>query len=757
MSKLGPAFVVLLACACGKSSPPSPSAPSDASASAAPLASGSNGAQSKPTSVTALDFLASVDQCTFAAKGPLLDFGEAGLRIRGGQGEELSPERVEREGASFARIREKSISIPFYVGSEEEKVTASENTAVSLRLRAVAAKSAAIFVNGKAAGTVKLVKGETKLVSTTPAAPLLTPGLNEITVRFQTPPRTEREVMAELDWIHLGPGELERNFAAPTVRDVVLDRALGGRLEKAFALRSASSVRCMGFVPSTATLELDLGSEGTGEVEIEARLVRDRMAPSILGRARVAGSFTPQRFPIALDVQGGVVGGIELAVVRAAKGSRALLGQPRLVVPPRATRPVVEPMRGVVLVVLGTVEPRTLIPYAGTLGTEAIAPLAREGTVFTQHRSSSTLPHAALASMLAGRGPRSLRLDDEGARIPAAVTTIADAARQAGIVTAYFTGNPMTTAAHGFERSWETQAAILPDADPMGARPFDDAAAWLRARKNERFLLVVHARGGHPPWAASPDQVKTMPPDGYSGGLDPKHAGELLSKARHVPPLLRFTDADRTRAFALHSAAVVEQDRALARLFAELRSGGKEERTLVVVTGDVGVNTAANVPFGDGEAPNEQLLATPLIVRGKGLFPAGATVSTPTASLDIAKTLLGALGLAPPASFDGFDLADVAAAPSITMGRSLFASVLGRHSLRWGSLVLESSDRRELLCDVALESLCTTDIRPTHPLALLVLGRRLAQEKSAPGVGGVVREAAAPDPHTQAALRTWGR
>jgi arylsulfatase A-like enzyme len=745
---------------------PAASRPIGASPSAA--SAGSNGVPTNASANGALlaasvargvafDFLTSVDQCSFGRRGPLLDFGETGLRVRGAQGEELSPERVEREGASFARVRARSITVPFYVGAEEEKASGDEPTTVTLRLRGVTAKTMAVFVNGKSAGTIKLAKGETKLVSVAASSPLLNAGLNELTLRFHAPPRTEREIMAEIDWAYLAPGELEPHFAAPTVRDVILDRALGGRLEKVFALRGGTSLRCMGFLPNRSTLELDLASEGAGEVEVEARLLRDRMPAAVLGRATVSGTFTPQRFPLATGPDAGVIGAIELAVVRAPKGSRALFGQPRVVVPPPAARPSPAPMRGVVLVVLGTVEPKTLVPYGGALGTAALARLAREGTVFSLHRSASTLANAALASMLAGRGPRSLRLDDGDARLPSAVTTIADAARQAGVVTAYFTGNPMTTAAHGFDRSWETQAAFLPDVDPGGVRPFDEAAAWLRARKDERFLLVVHARGGHPPWSITPEDLKTMAPPNYSGGLDPKHAGELLSKARHVPPLLRFTDADRTRAFALHASAFADQDKALARLVDALRSGGLDKHTLVLVTGDVGVSTAVNVPFGDGEPPSEELLATPLIATGAGLFPAGAVIGSPTVSLDIGKTVLGALGLAPPASFEGVDLADVAAAPALTLGRSQFASVLGHHSLRWGSLVLESSDRRDLLCDVGLEPLCTTDVRPTHPLALLVLGRRLAQEKSVPSVGGAPREQAVVDARTQAALRAWGR
>jgi hypothetical protein len=749
-------FLAALAFGCRHGAP---SATADAGAKPG-VPAGAASPSTPAASAPGFDFIRSVDQCSFGQQGPVLDLGEAGLRIRGSVGEELSPEKLEREGASFAKLRERTFTVPFYLGADEERTLSALPTTIVLRLRGLAARGATVYVNGKPAGTFKLEKGDTKSVSVRAPNSLLVPGLNDVTLRFQTPPRMERELLAEVDWIHVTAGEPVANFAAPTVRDVVVDRALGATLQKSFGLRDQGYVRCMGFFPASGTLEFDLGAEGGGDVEVEARLLRDRLTPVILGRTTASARPAHARFPLSAQLASagnGALGAIELAVVRAGKGTRALIGEPRIVEPPPT--PVVrgDAMRGVVLVVFGTVESRSLVPFGGALAPLALGPLAREGTVFTNHRGSSTLPSAVLAAMLTGHGPRTLRLEDDNARLPAAVTTVADAVRQAGVVTALFTANPLTTAPFGFDRSWETYGFFGPDADPNGVRPFEEATAWLRGHKADRFLLVVHARGGHPPWLATPEQLKTMAPENYSGGLDPKHAAELLSKARKVPPQLRFTDADRSRAFALHAAAVNEQDRALSSLLAELRSNGREENTLVLVAGDVGVNSAQTVPFGDGEPPTEPLLATPLIAKGKGIFPPGASITSPTNDIDVAKTLLGALGLTPPASFEGIDLAAVAASPSTAVGRSLFATVLGRHALRWGTLVFEASDRRESLCDVALEPLCTTDVRPTHPLSALIMGRKLAQLRSAPTASDVSREPAVTDASIQAALRAWGR
>ena len=60
--------------------------------------------------------------------------------------------------------------------------------------------------------------------------------------------------------------------------------------------------------------------------------------------------------------------------------------------------------------------------------------------------------------------------------------------------------------------------------------------------------------------------------------------------------------------------------------------------------------------------PYEESLRVPLLVRGPG-FPAGVTVSVPTADIDYAPTLVRATGATPGLVMDGLALQDVAANP----------------------------------------------------------------------------------------------
>ena len=136
-----------------------------------------------------------------------------------------------------------------------------------------------------------------------------------------------------------------------------------------------------------------------------------------------------------------------------------------------------------------------------------------------------------MASMLTGSPARAHGVSEPDAMLGPNGITIAEAARQAGVVTAMFTANPTTTATYGFARGWETFTARSPAEDGPATAVFEDVERWLDGHKEDRFLVVIHARGGHPPWDVAGDE-KDLPPAGYTGSMDAKHAGEVLAKVR---------------------------------------------------------------------------------------------------------------------------------------------------------------------------------------------------------------------------------
>lgn len=736
--------------------------PSEGPAPAPVVAEGERDASTAPARPVVLDVVRDLDACALGHRGVLLDFGDPSMKddLHPGSIARGTDELVEHEGATWLRARSRTVTASFYwpAGAGD---TPDGAAYVEARVRGVTARGVAVSLDGKAFAGGSLGKGEARVVVLRPTTPTtLAPGGHELTLHFIGGPRAGEEPLAEIDWVHVGAGDTGEPYAAPTRSDVVLDATVGGRSKRALSLRAPGFVRCSGWIPADGTLEAFLATVGGGDADVEARLLRDRHAPVVLGTAHIAGggvAWAPWTVPITGLEGDGALASLELVVKRAAKGTRVVLGEPRVVVTGANASPPPPVARGVVVVVLGSTSARSLSPWGGPHAATALAALASKGTTFAANRAASSLANADVASMLTGLSPRVHGLDDPDARLGAGPTTIEDACRQGGVATAMFTANPTTSAAFGFDRGWDTFVAHDPLDDTPALRVFDEAATWIDAHKADRFLVVVHARGGHPPWDATPDELKAMPPEGYLGMVEPRRAAEALTKAHKHPN--RFKDDDRARAWALYDLAVDAHDAALGRLLAAITAAGRDDDTAVIVTGDVAATEGPTVPFVDLETLDEPLLATPLVVRWPHADAlAGRRVDAPSTPVDVARTALAALGLSPPEAFQGVDLATPARGALIPTARPLVAARGAHFSIRWGTFVLLGSrDRETRLCDLSLDPTCVADIRATTPLALEPL-HRWALDALAPATPPrYPREPATLDPHSLASLVRWGR
>jgi arylsulfatase A-like enzyme len=703
-----------------------------------------------------------LDACALGHRGVLLDLGDASTDddVHPGSLARSGNELVEHQGATWLRVRSRSLTATFYWPASEPQ---DASAYVEARIRGITARAAAVAIDGKPVGTWPLSRTEARVViarATTPVT--LGTGGHELSLRFVGGAHAGDEALAEIDWAHVGTGEPGEPYAAPTRGDVLRQATAGGRALPALSLRAPGFVRCSGWLPANATLEVSLATAGGGDATVEARLLRDRRPPVLLGTARATGSsgsagWSPWSVPVTGLDGDGALASIELAVTSAGKGTRVLLGEPRIVATGSAQLEAPPPVRGVVVVVLGSTSARSLAPWGGPHAVPELARLAAVGTTFTANRSVSSLSNAVVASMLTGLSPRSLGMDDADTRMPSGPTTVQEACRQGGAVTAMFTANPMTGAAFGFDRGWDTFVARDPLDETPAAGVFEDAATWIGQHKGDRFCVVIHARGAHPPWEATPDELKRMAPDGYLGMVEPRRAAEALAKARKHPT--RFKDDDRARAWALYDHAIDGHDQALGKLMAALDAAGRQEDTAVLVTGDVAANEGGPVPFVDAEGLDEPLLATPLIVRWpRAGALSGRRVDAPTSPVDVARTILAAVGLTPPTAFDGVDLGAVARGTLTPGERPLAATRGGRFAVRWGPFVLLGArDHETRMCDLTLDQTCVADVRATSPLALEPLHRW--------AVGAVTRAPAPPFPREPAvlderatrALVRWGR
>jgi arylsulfatase A-like enzyme len=140
----------------------------------------------------------------------------------------------------------------------------------------------------------------------------------------------------------------------------------------------------------------------------------------------------------------------------------------------------------------------------------------------------------------------------------------------------------------------------------------------------------AHARLPHPPSFDEPD-MSDKPPFLRRKPLKPADLDEMRTDHRCRLASLRGVD------------------RSVAELVATLRRTGELDRTLVIFTSDNGFLLGQHREAAGKNLPYEEAIRVPLIVRGPGI-PAGASISTPVANVDLAPTILAAAGAAEPVS-----------------------------------------------------------------------------------------------------------
>ena len=758
-SRAGASALALLCCAafasgcegCGDPPLPRTVSPPSSSASAAPRA--------LPPARVVHDLYGALPTCDFEHRGLLIDTGSEGMTGRLGWRVGIPPgiTTVEHSGSTWAKSFEKRLDFTF---------TLEEPTPIFVAARVIgrASRAAAVSLDDQPIGTLNLAKEQIR-VATTPTTTLpVDAGFHTITLRFTGRSRSDEDPLAEIDWVRVGvPDDDPSTYGPPTLRDVAAPAAaLGGVPHRAITLRAPGAVRCPVRVPVGASLRAAVGMVGAGEGDAEVRVLRDGQEPVVMTTVRVTGGERAvwTDIDVPLTRFAGSLVTIELHAVHGARGGRILFGDPAIgvVAPPP---PPVPTARAVVIVALDGVERSELPPWAPgpTPGLPTLSDLALTGTTFDRHRAPTGVVPGVIASLLTGEPPRAHSLTDLGARLPASRTTIHQVARDASVRTAMFTGVPTTFAAFGFKGSWERFVEHPPTSGAPATAPLDDAAAWiagtLRGSSTERFLVMVHARGGHPPWHVTPKELAAIPPVDYAGMIDPRRAGQVLANVRQKASLT-LSPADRDRVRALAALALSGQDRALGAIIAALRAGGLWDTTLFIVTGDVASGATEGL-YGDSPDLQEPALTLPLYVHFPGSLFGGARVEAPTEIYDIARTTLASLGLTFPKESFGRDLAAVASGFGYSATEPQIATFGDRYSVRWDELVLSGrADAPPQLCDLGLDPTCAFNRRAIMPLATQALFRRFVQRDVAVRAPPDRREPVTVDADTAALLSVWG-
>jgi arylsulfatase A-like enzyme len=215
----------------------------------------------------------------------------------------------------------------------------------------------------------------------------------------------------------------------------------------------------------------------------------------------------------------------------------------------------------------------------------------------------------------------------------------------------------LTTAAYDELYFWYCQwVAGRQDFSPDQLRRYpaadvvvDQASSWLRDLGSEPFFLWIHLMDPHNPY---------FPPQEALSALGDT---ELTARrARVVNAFWRRSDIGpqrfqryRKEIVALYDAGVYWVDNQISRLVGALQHLQRWDETVLVVTADHGEEFLEHgARYHSPESLPEQLIHVPLLLRAPGLT--GSRIShRPFSLIHLAPTLLEAVGLAVPDSFQG--------------------------------------------------------------------------------------------------------
>lgn len=283
--------------------------------------------------------------------------------------------------------------------------------------------------------------------------------------------------------------------------------------------------------------------------------------------------------------------------------------------------------------------------------------LCEDSVVFSEsiaHAPSTLHSHASILTSLiphhhgAGWGGKT-RLSPEA-------LSLAEIAQQAGLATAAFTGGGQMDRIFGLDQGFDTY-------QQPGAAHFygtvKRASEWLETRPNRPFFLFLHTYETHHPY--EPDQrfLELFEKD-YSGDLpDQISVGLLREINRKERPL---EEGDLEHIINTYDAEIRSMDEGLQHLIAFLQENSLYEDTMIVFTSDHGEEFGEHGRIGwHSHSLYDELLKVPLIVKFPNQEHGGTRVEDQVGGIDIAPTVLAALGLPAPEVFQGKDLTPLAA------------------------------------------------------------------------------------------------
>lgn len=448
-------------------------------------------------------------------------------------------------------------------------------------------------------------------------------------------------------------------------------------------------------------LDLNVGTVENGAVtfRVEVEAEADGRRKTLLKRTIT----TPQTWyptPVELGELAGRAVRLSLKVEADTPGTLGFWGSP--VIRNRAGRVELEessparravaerddPPQGVIVVIADTLR-RDHLPFYGYDRPTApvLTGLAGDGALFRDNISQGTWTKVSVSSILTSLYPATTGIKDMPDRLPAGVTTLAEAYRAAGFATFATSSVPFTGRLTNLHQGVEVlhEASSLPSIEPSRSKTSrtytDRLLDWIEIQKDVPFFALLHVMDPHSPFepyrpyesmflaademAAFRDDLKRA----LSAEEDPFMRRQALPKPETLDQLSidRETFVEREKSW--YDASIRAMDVEIGRLIERLEELGLADRVVIAFLSDHGEEFLEHGRHFHGRSAYGEMLNVPLFLWGPGWLPRGVEIGETVQSIDLLPTLLEISRLPVPGSIQGQSLLPLLAeGPSASLG-----------------------------------------------------------------------------------------
>ncbi len=296
--------------------------------------------------------------------------------------------------------------------------------------------------------------------------------------------------------------------------------------------------------------------------------------------------------------------------------------------------------------------------------------LAREAVVFEHPFAQCSWTKPSVASMLTGLYPSQHGVGCSLDRLADSHVTLAEILRAHGYGTVGFVAMSQVKPEFNYGQGFDHYAFTLGiPADTIN----EEILHYLDGQMRQPFFLFVHSLDPHGPYHA---------PGHFRDFFDAEYRGPLRRLEKLAPPEIRRgepevkTSRDREYVVARYDAELRYTDSAMRRFVEGLKARGLWDNTLMIITADHGEELHDHGSWGHSDDLFIENLSIPLLMKLPAQSLAGRRAEGLAGHIDLAPTILRAVGVEVPPEWPGVDLLSELATSGSTARRRHYAEYL---------------------------------------------------------------------------------